>query len=562
MVYSYAYTPYIWFILASAAFLAVLGILAVRHRTAPGAVPFGVLLAMAIPWVLANGFGLASTEDTGRIFWFKFEAAFLLPLANAGLCFALDYAGLGKWLTRRLLALLTILPLAFALLILTNETHHLVWTRVWVDGYVRANLGLAHWGGIAYGYFLSLLQLMALAWLFARSPRHRWMAGGLIIAAFTTRCASLFRFASWNPIAPMDPMVVALNFAMLPFALAVFRFRMFKVVSVARDTVIEAMTDGIMVLDTANRITDVNEAAQELLGIVRPKVIGKEVAEVLPSYPNLLKLVRDTGETQCEVLLGNTHARWYQVSISLISDRRDFQLGRVISFHDITEQKRAQGRLLDHQRTLAMLREREQLARELHDGIGQMLAAAHLQVKSASELLARGDTESAELRLYRLAEVTQEIKESVREYLLGIKIHSSEEQGLLTGLHQYLNQYSHKYGIHTELVAPPELEGKRIDSTVEVQLQPIIQEALTNVRRHAGACSARVIFALFDGKMQITIEDDGRGFDPGEIRENQGFGLRSMRGRADMVGARLEVNSMPGKGTQVIIQVPWQKEAR
>jgi signal transduction histidine kinase len=161
-----------------------------------------------------------------------------------------------------------------------------------------------------------------------------------------------------------------------------------------------------------------------------------------------------------------------------------------------------------------------------------------------------------------LAEVTQETKESVREYLLGVKTRSSAEQDLLTVLHQYLNQYSYNYGIRTELVAPPELEGKRMDSTVEVQLQPIIQEALTNVRRHAGASSARVIFAVCNGQIQITIEDDGRGFDPAKIRENQGFGLRSMRGRADMVGARLDVNSAPGKGTQVIIQVPWQKEAR
>ena len=562
MVYSYAYTPYIWFILASAAFLAVLGILAVRHRTAPGAVPFSVLLAMAIPWVLANGFGLASTEDTARIFWFKFEAAFLLPLANAGLCFALDYAGLGKWLTRRLLALLTILPLAFALLILTNETHHLVWTRIWVDGYVRANLGLAHWGGIAYGYFLSLLQLMALAWLFARSPRHRWIAGGLIIAAFTNRCASLLRFANWNPIAPIDPMAAVLNFTMLPYALAIFRFRTFDVVSVARDTVIEAMTDGMIVLDTENRIADVNGAVQKLLGIARSEVIGSPIVKALQAYPDLLRLVHDSGETQREVSFRNSHERWCQVSILPLFDRRRFQLGRLISLHDITEQKQTQERFLDHQRTLAVLGERELLARELHDGIGQMLAAVHLQVKSASELLARGDTESAGLCLHRLAEVTQETKESVREYLLGIKIHSSEEQDLLTVLHQYLNQYSHNYGIHTELVAPPELEGKRIDSTVEVQLQPIIQEALTNVRRHAGACSARVIFAVCNGQIQITIEDDGRGFDPEEIGENQGFGLRSMRGRADMAGARLQVNSTPGKGTRVIIQVPWQKEAR
>jgi PAS domain S-box-containing protein len=548
--------------LASAAFFAVLGIYAIRHRTAPGAVPFAILVTLEIPWVLVNGLGLASTGDTTRIFWYKFEVALLLPLTSAGLWFALEYAGLGKWLTRPLLVLLAIPVLASVPLILTNENHHLVWTRIWFDGYVRSDLGPAKWLGIAYGYFLSLLQLMALAWLFARSPRHRWIAGGLIIGVLSIRCAFLVRFANWNPIAPMDPIVVVLNFAMLPFALAVFRFHMFDVVSVARDTVIEGMADGMMVLDTQNRIADINQSVQKLLGIVRSKVIGSQIVEVLQAHPDLLRLVQDSGETQCEVSFGITHARWCQVFILPLFDRRHFQLGRLISFHDITEQKRTQERLLDQQWTLAALRERELLARELHDGIGQMLAAAHLQVKSADELLARGDTVSVESCLHRLAEVTQETKESVREYLVGIKARSSAKQGLLTVLHQYLNQYSHNYGIHTELVAPPELEGKRIDSTVEVQLQPIIQEALTNVRRHAGACSARVIFAVCNGQIQITIEDDGRGFDPGEIGENQGFGLRSMRGRADMVGARLEVNSTPGKGTQVIIKVPWQKEER
>jgi PAS domain S-box-containing protein len=560
MAWSYVRALYFWPVLAPAAFLAVLGIYAIRHRNAPGAVPFAILVIVEVPWVLVNGLGLTSTGDTTRIFWFKFEAALMLPMVSAALCFALEYAGLGKWLTSRVLVLLAIPVLASVPLILTNEIHHLVWTRIWFDGYVRADLGPANWLGIAYGYFLSLLHLMALAWLFARSPRHRRIAAGLIIGVLSIRCAFFLRFANWNPIAPIDPMVVALNFTMLPFTLAVFRFRMFDVVSVVRDTVIEGMADGMMVLDTENRIADFNEATQKLLGIVRSKVIGRQMVEVLQAYPELLRPVQDSRKTQCEVSFGINHFHWYQVSILPLFDRRHFQLGRLISFHDINEQKRTQEQLLNQQWVLATLRERELLARELHDSIGQMLAAAHLQVKSAYELLARGDVVSVESCLHHLAEVTQETKEFVREFLLGIKTRSSAEQDFLTVLHQYLNQYSRNYGIHTELVAPPELEGKRIDSTVELQLQPIIQEALTNVRKHAEACLARVIFAVCNGQIQITIEDDGRGFDPGEIADNQGFGLRSMQGRADMVGARLVVNSTPGKGTQVIIKVPWQKE--
>ncbi len=97
--------------------------------------------------------------------------------------------------------------------------------------------------------------------------------------------------------------------------------------------------------------------------------------------------------------------------------------------------------------------------------------------------------------------------------------------------------------------------------SVEAELYVIIQEALTNVRKHSGASSARVIFAPFNGQVQVTIEDDGSGFDPKGLNGNQGFGLRSMRGRAEAVGAQLELNSTPGKGTRVIVRVPWQKES-
>ena len=72
--------------------------------------------------------------------------------------------------------------------------------------------------------------------------------------------------------------------------------------------------------------------------------------------------------------------------------------------------------------------------------------------------------------------------------------------------------------------------------------------------------SARVIFAPSSSHIRVTVEDDGKGFDPDKISENPGFGLRSMRGRAEAVGASLEVISASGKGTRVIILVPWRKE--
>jgi PAS domain S-box-containing protein len=491
-----------------------------------------------------------------KIFWFKFQTAFLILIPSAGLCFALEYAGLGKWLTRRTLALLTIIALAFAALISTDGMHHLVWTRLRVPSHFYTAIGPVYWAGIGYAWFLSLLQLMVFAWLFARSPRHRGIAAALIVAILCIRGSVFLDYANRNPFAPLNPIVVALNFGLLPYALAIIRFRMLDVTPVARDTIIDRMADGMIAVDVENRIADTNETAQALLGIIRPQALGQRIAKALSAYPDLLNRIGDSETAQGEVSLGSAHPRWYQFSVSPLIDRRGYRLGRLIWLHDITEQKQAQAQILDQQRTMAMLKEREILARELHDGIGQLLAAAHLEINSASALLAKGDTAQADSYLRHLAKVTQEAKESVREYLLGVKSRPTGEEGFVAGLRQYLSHYSHNYGIHVELSAPPELEEERIDSAVAAQLQPIIQEALINVRRHSGATSARVVFSLTEGDIRVMIQDDGRGFKSEDIGEKEGFGLRSMRGRAEMVGARLEVNSAPGKGTQVIIYAP------
>ena len=386
------------------------------------------------------------------------------------------------------------------------------------------------------------------------------MAVGLIVASLSIRGASFFNIANKSPIGPLNPMVLVLNFALIPYAFAIVRFRMFEIAPVARDAAIECMTDGLIVLDVENCVADANKTVQTLLGVSRSKVVGRRVAKVLEAYPALLDFVLNSGETEREVSFGDTNSLCYQASISPIIDRRGFQLGRLIILHNITEQRRTQAKLLDQERTLAMLKERELLARELHDGIGQMAAAAHLQVKCASELLAGGNTALLESCLYGLAEATQEVKKSVRDYLLGVKTGSSAKQGFLPGVRQYIGQYSQKYGIHTELVAPPELEEQRIDSTIEAQLQLIIQEALTNVRKHSGARSARVVFTPSESQVLVTIEDDGQSFDPEAVSDNQGFGLRAMRGRAEALGGRLEVNATPGKGTLVSILAPWRKE--
>ncbi len=100
MTGSYAYTPYIWPMLAPPALLLALAVYAWRHRSAPGARPFVLLVLCIVPWAVGAALELAAVEPATKILWFRFESVWKLPVGTAALWFALEYADLGRWLTR------------------------------------------------------------------------------------------------------------------------------------------------------------------------------------------------------------------------------------------------------------------------------------------------------------------------------------------------------------------------------------------------------------------------------------------------------------------------------
>ncbi len=535
----------------------VVGIYSWRHRSVPGATGLAFMMFIWSLKLMATTLGLTAGELPTKLFWFQIERFCLLPATAAGLAFALEYAGLDTWLNWRTLTLLAIPAVLLIPLTFTNNAHHLIWTHMWLDGRIRYNPGVLVYPLWGYGLLLGVTTISIFIWLLIRSPLHRWPVGLILLNMFTSRILFYLTEAGLNPLKPLDLADLAAILICPVYFVALFHFRLFDVVPVARNRVIEQMRDGMLVLDAQTRIADLNGAAQELLGVPRSKVIGREITQVLGGYPNLVKLVLGPAAMQDDVWLSD--ARCYRVHISPLANRRGFELGKLILFYDTSEEKRTQKQLQDHQRKLASLEEREWLARELHDGVGQALAAAHLQVKTASELLTRGEVAGAKTFLDKLAAVIREGKTHVGDYLLGVKTWSSSDQ-FFTGLRQYVMNYSQDGGVRTDLVIPPEIERNPPGEAIETQLHRIIQEAMTNIRKHAHARSARVIFSLDGEEVKIMIEDNGRGFDAAALGDNHGFGLRSMKGRAEAVGAHLEVKSTPGNGTQVIVRVPCRKE--
>jgi hypothetical protein len=134
-----------------------------RRRTVPGARVFAVTCLIAVPWVAGAAMEEAAVDAAGKLFWFKWQAAWQLPVITALTCFVLEYAWPGRWLTRRNLVLLSIPPLLCLGLIWTGSLHHLLWRGfTFADGLVVPVRGPGNLVLLLYGYGLAILALFLL----------------------------------------------------------------------------------------------------------------------------------------------------------------------------------------------------------------------------------------------------------------------------------------------------------------------------------------------------------------------------------------------------------------
>jgi two-component system nitrate/nitrite sensor histidine kinase NarX len=200
--------------------------------------------------------------------------------------------------------------------------------------------------------------------------------------------------------------------------------------------------------------------------------------------------------------------------------------------------------------------ERDRIARELHDSLAQVLGVIHLQLR-ALETRAK-DEASSDLadELSDLADTADEAYRDVREAILGLRETVREDAGLEGSLREYLRKYSRQTGIATGVTC--EGDARRfISPRSEVQLLRVVQEALTNTRKHARATKVAIRIECEPGGTTLSIEDDGVGFDPSSVAGSMagGFGLASMRERVQQIGGSIDVHTAPNAGTTIVVRL-------
>jgi PAS domain S-box-containing protein len=339
-------TPYTLPLLIAATVTASLAAYAWRRRSAPGAMPFSLLMVAVTIWSLGYTLELAGAELPVKVFWAKVQYVGIVSVPTAWLAFALQYTNREGWLSRRNLALLAIAPSLILLLAWTNEQHSLIWSSVRLDSSgsfstLDISYGPGLWGHAVYSYLVLLLGTLLIAGAFLRSPHvYRGQTGTLLLGALAPWVGNAVYLAGLSPFPHLDLTPLAFTLAGLLLAWDLFHYRLLDIVPIARDIVIESMSDGVIVLDAQGRIVDFNPAAQALVGRPPVQMIGRPAAQVLADQTDLVERYKDASQAHAEILIGEEAGqRCYDLRISPLYERRGALVGRLLVLRDITRLK-------------------------------------------------------------------------------------------------------------------------------------------------------------------------------------------------------------------------------
>ena len=345
--------------------------------------------------------------------------------------------------------------------------------------------------------------------------------------------------------------------------------------------ILDTSPDAIVIANQEGRIMRVNAQIQNLFDYQPDEVVGKQIEMLIPERFHEIHVQHRSDYNE------HRHRRPMGVGMELFGKRKDgseFSVDvmltpiqnqvisdwdTMVTIRDSTERKRMEAELRESQKRLQNLSqrlvevqedERRAIARELHDRVGQSLAALNLNLTIINNQLLSLVDEQINLRMFDSMQLVAEIIALVRDVMSNLRPAVLDDYGLEAALHTTLENFKSRYGITIHFEKNQSLIP-RMNPSIEMTLLRIAQEALLNVVRHAQA--DEVILSLQLGKNEIilSIQDNGLGITSWqEVNRPGNHGLTIMRERAEAVGGNLQVSSTAGQGTQIDVSIPFQYE--
>jgi len=331
----------------------------------------------------------------------------------------------------------------------------------------------------------------------------------------------------------------------------------------------DAMLEGVVVCGGHGEITYVNDNLCHMLGRTREELTGKPAAKYFGQmYARSREAVAPADNAfpcdRYEVELRTQAGRNIVVEVSTqrIDGASGKHLGCFTVMMDITarttalRQSESEVRLLSAQFMAAQELERQRIARELHDGIGQALGGIKFGLEACDGMVTSGSSQAAVAAIRQMATKIQSVMEEVRRISMNLRPSTLDDLGILPTLGWFTREFRSIYD-QLDLKTDVDVCEGEIAAPVKTAIYRIVQEAFNNVVTHSRARKVSLVLKREGSHIRLQIDDDGQGFDPAGFTvtddSGRGLGLASMRERAEVTGGRFRLESIIGHGTTVAV---------
>lgn len=344
--------------IASAAVSGSVAAVAWRRRHLVGARELAFLMLVVAWWLVASAFEVSSTDRSAKIVWAVIGYAGIELAPVLFLLFVLGWTRQDAWPTRPRIALLLVLPIATVAIAATNELHHLLWSSVTLIDAWGVTAVYQHgpwfWIQAAYAYSLVAAGVVALVLAIYRYPRvYSARIRLVIVGSLAPIAGSVLYVAGLDASVHADLSSIAFAAAGLVAAWAVLGSRLLDFVPVSWPTLVESLTDAVVVLDPYGRIAAINPSANRLLGI-GGEAVGQAIAQASRAFPELAAVCEGDPDQEIEIQMpagkpelpnGNgpdpagATARWFNIRVTSVADGRGREAGCVVVMRDVTEHR-------------------------------------------------------------------------------------------------------------------------------------------------------------------------------------------------------------------------------
>ncbi len=361
---SFILTPYAIAQFAAALVSGAVAVLAWRRRSIPGGDLFTLMMCSVVIWTLMAALESGSVGLAKKLLFSQMGYIGTTTTAPLFFLFVLRYRDRELRLRVSLVVLLFALPLATLALAFTNPLHGLVWPSIVLDPKAGVNVaiyshGVGYWVALAYYFALAFSAAFMLGRTVLRSAQLYVSQTVVLLAGLLAPwIGALIYLLPGNPFPGLDLVSIGFAFTGMLLLVGMTRYRLFDLVPVARDVLVEKMTDGLVVLDAADRILDINPSARALLDLA-PSAVGMSVAQALGALGGRLVEVGTSPGAYVELELPGASPRHCDMRVSPLVDRRGNPAGRLLLIRDVTERRKIE-------------REKEKLIGELQDALADI----------------------------------------------------------------------------------------------------------------------------------------------------------------------------------------------